>query len=245
MFGSKKNADAHDYVLKEMYDDLVRKNISLADKYYKLAVLHHKNELDEFRKEYIIRKDKSDLEIKQLDEKRAEYKAQMKHGLITNVEYQRLFMDLDKQKRAIERELSGFKYDTIKDIEEAGFMTGLMIERFLEEGCPQSLSEERQMEVNLSYERYRKALIRAAQDNEHLVEVAGRSIYILERVCLDNMINRAINTPIAVAETKEGLIDFCYKMYGNDIPFDENGKTPIIQTPMGEASFQIKTVAWL
>lgn len=57
------------------------------------------------------------------------------------------------------------------------------------------------------------------------------------------MINRAISTPIAVAETKEELIDFCHSMYGNDIPFDDNGKTPTIQIPMGKSSFRIKTVA--
>lgn len=107
----------------------------------------------------------------------------------------------------------------------------------------QTLSEENQMEVNLSYERYRKALIRAAQDNKCLIEAAGRSIFILERVCLDNMINRAISTPIAVAETKEVLIDFCHRMYGDDIPFGDNGNTPTIQVPMGNASFRIKTVA--
>lgn len=107
----------------------------------------------------------------------------------------------------------------------------------------QTLSEENQMEVNLSYERYRKALIRAAQDNKCLIEAAGKSVFILERVCLDNMINRAISTPIAVAETKEVLFDFCHRMYGDDIPFDDNGNTPTIQVPMGNASFRIKTVA--
>lgn len=109
----------------------------------------------------------------------------------------------------------------------------------------QSLSEERQMAVNSSYERYRKAMIRAAQDNKRLIKAAGKSIYILERVCLDNMINRSVSTPIAVADTKEELISFCRRMYGDDIPFDENGKTPTIQLPMGETSFQIKEVAHL
>lgn len=109
----------------------------------------------------------------------------------------------------------------------------------------QILSEERQMEVNVSYEKYRKALIRAAQDNKRLIEAAGKSIYILERVCLDSMINRAISTPIAVAETKEELISFCHLMYGDDISFDDNGRTPTIQIPMGDSSFQIKTVAHL
>lgn len=115
----------------------------------------------------------------------------------------------------------------------------------LKKGIPQNLSEEEQMRVNVSFEGYRKALIRASQDNKRLIEVAGKSIYILERVCLDNIINRAISTPIAVAETKEELIDFCHLMYGDYIPFNDNGNTPTIQIPMGEASFQIKTVAHL
>lgn len=92
---------------------------------------------------------------------------------------------------------------------------------------------------------YRKALGRAADDNRHLIEAAGKSIYFLERRCLDNMINRSISSPIAVAETKEELIDFCRRMYGDDIPFDDNGKTPTIQIPMGEACFQIRKVACL
>lgn len=92
---------------------------------------------------------------------------------------------------------------------------------------------------------YRKALGRAANDNRRLIEAAGKSIYFLERTCLDNMVNRAICSPIAVAETKEELIDFCRRMYGDDIPFDDNGKTPTIQIPMGKACFEIRTVACL
>ena len=92
---------------------------------------------------------------------------------------------------------------------------------------------------------YRKALGRAANDNRRLIEAAGKSIYFLERICLDNMINRSISSPIAVAETKEELIDFCRRIYGDDIPFDDNGKTPTIQIPTGEACFQIKKVACL
>ena len=59
------------------------------------------------------------------------------------------------------------------------------------------------------------------------------------------MVNRAICSPIAVAETKEELIDFCRRMYGDDISFDDNGKTPTIQIPMGKACFEIRTVACL
>ena len=59
------------------------------------------------------------------------------------------------------------------------------------------------------------------------------------------MVNRAISSPIAVAEPKEELIDFWRRMYGDDISFDDNGKTPTIQIPMGEACFQIRKVACL
>lgn len=230
-------------VLEKKYNKLNSQYITLEDQYYHLAIEHHRVKLEEFHKEHILRKDKTDKAIRQLEEKRAEYRTQMKQGLITNVEYQRLFMDLEKQKKTINSEFIRFKYDAIQEIEESGFITSLMIERFLQEGVPQNKSEEEQMSVNVSYERYRKALIRAAQENKYQIESAGKSIYVLERTCLDNMINRSISSPIAVAVTKEELIDFCRTMYGEDVPFDENGKTPTIQIPMGDASFQIKTVA--
>lgn len=230
-------------VLEKKYDKLNRQHITLEDQYYHLAIEHHRVKLEGFRKEHILRKDKTDKAIRQLEEKRAEYRTQMKQGLITNVEYQRLFMDLEKQKKGIHSDFVRFKYDAIQEIEEAGFITSLMIERFLQEGVPQNKSEEEQMSVNVSYERYRKALIRADQENKYQIEAAGKSIYVLERTCLDNMINRSISSPIAVAVTKEELIDFCRTMYGEDVPFDENGKTPTIQIPMGDASFLIKTVA--
>ena len=234
-----------DYVRETMYDDLANRYISLEDKYYELAVLNQKNELEEFRKEYFLRKDKADQEIKQLDDKRAEYKAQMKHGLITNVEYQRLFMGLNKQKRAVEDELSRFKHDASRDIKESGFINDYIVDRFLEEGIPQNLPEERPMVFDLSHFIYRKALIRAAMTNKKMIKSVGKSIYILERTCLDNMTNCYISKAIAAAETKEEIITFCRSTYGGNISFDDNGKTPTIHTLMGEASFCIKEVVWL
>lgn len=230
-------------VLEKKYNKLNSQHITLEDQYYHLAIEHHRVKLEVFRKEHILRKDKTDKAIRQLEEKRAEYRTQMKQGLITNVEYQRLFMDLEKQKKTINSEFIRFKYDAIQDLEDSGFITSLMIERFLQEGISQILPEEEQMSVNVSYERYRKALICSAHEKKSLIEAAGNSIYVLERTCLDNMINRSISSPIAVAETKEKLISFCRSMYGDDIPFDDNGKTPTIQIPMGDAYFQIKTVA--
>ena len=101
------------------------------------------------------------------------------------------------------------------------------------------------MEIDLSYFIYRKALIRTALDNKKMIESVGKSIYMRERTCLDNMTNCSISTAIAVAETKEEIITFCRSTYDDGISFDDNGKTPTIHTPMGEASFCIKEVAWL
>ena len=101
------------------------------------------------------------------------------------------------------------------------------------------------MVFDLTHIIYRKALIRAAMTNKKMIESVGKSIYILERTCLDNMTNRSISTAIAVAETKEEIITFCRSTYDDGISFDDNGKTRTIHTPMGEAAFCIKEVAWL
>ena len=101
------------------------------------------------------------------------------------------------------------------------------------------------MEIDLSYFIYRKALIRTALDNKKMIESVGKSIYILERTCLDNMTNCYISKAIAVAETKEEIITFCRSTYDDGISFDDNGKTPTIHTLMDEASFCIKEVVWL
>ena len=101
------------------------------------------------------------------------------------------------------------------------------------------------MVFDLSHFIYRKALIRAAMTNKKMIESVGKSIYILERTCLDNMTNCYISKAIAAAETKEEIITFCRSTYGGNISFDDNGKTPTIHTLMGEASFCIKEVVWL
>ena len=88
-------------VLEKKCDKLNRQHITLEDRYYNLAIEHHKVKLEEFRKEHILRKDKTDTAISRLEEMRAEYRTQMKQGQITNVEYRRLFMDLEKQKKLL------------------------------------------------------------------------------------------------------------------------------------------------
>ena len=53
-------------------------------------------------------------------------------------------------------------------------------------------------------------MIRAGRDKKHVVEQAGKSLFILERTHNDNMINRWISTPTAVSESKDELITFCH-----------------------------------
>ena len=51
------------------------------------------------------------------------------------------------------------------------------------------MTEEEMMAVNCIFERYRKARKRAGQDIRHIIEQAGKSLFILERTHNDNMIN--------------------------------------------------------
>ena len=105
------------------------------------------------------------------------------------------------------------------------------------------MTEEEMMAVNCIFERYRKARKRAGQDKKHIIEQAGKSLFILERTHNDNMINRWISTPIAVSESKDELIAFCHKLYGAEVEFDENDRSKHIETDMGEAYFDIEKIA--
>ena len=82
------------------------------------------------------------------------------------------------------------------------------------------MTEEEMMAVNCIFERYRKARKRAGQDIRHIIEQAGKSLFVLERTHNDNMINRWISTPIAVSESKDELIAFCHKLYGAEVEFN-------------------------
>lgn len=102
---------------------------------------------------------------------------------------------------------------------------------------------EKEMEINCSFEKYRKSMIRAGRDNRHIIETAGRSLFVLERTHNDNMINRWISTPIAVSEDKGNLIELCRKLYGPNVKFDDSNRTMSVETDMGEAYFSIESIA--
>ena len=98
-----------------------------------------------------------------------------------------------------------------------------------------NLTEEEMMAVNCSFETARKAMIRAAKENRSNIEKAGKSLFILKRICTDNMMHRLISTTIAVSDQKEKLIDY--------VEFNERDKTPDFETGMGEGCFDIREVA--
>lgn len=106
-------------------------------------------------------------------------------------------------------------------------------------------TEEEMMGINSSFELHRKAMIRAAKDNRHNIDVAGKCLYILERTHEDNLIHRWISTTIAVSAKKEELIAFCKRLYNEDIEFDEHNRTKSFDTDMGLAYFKIKSVAYV
>lgn len=106
-----------------------------------------------------------------------------------------------------------------------------------------NLTEQEMLALNCSFERHRKAMIRAGRDKRHVIEQAGKSLFILERTHNDNMIDRWISTPIAVSESKEELIAFCRRLYGDEVEFDDNDNSKSFETDMGEAYFRIGHVA--
>ena len=87
--------------------------------------------------------------------------------------------------------------------------------------------------------------MRAGRENRHNIETAGKSIFILERIYIDNIIHRHISSVIAVSEKRENLVDFFHAHYFPDIEFNESGHTKTMDTGMGEGCFQIKEVAFV
>ena len=108
-----------------------------------------------------------------------------------------------------------------------------------------NLTEEEMLAVNCSSEAYRKAMIRAAQENLLNIERAGKSLFILKRIYMDDMIHRRVSNTIAVSDKEKKLIDFFHKHYFADVEFDESGHTRTFETSMGEGCFEIKEVAFV
>lgn len=138
-------------VLQGRYDKLMAEHMALEDKYQQCVMDCHREELEEFRTEYMRRKEQADEKARELDNQRAAYRSQMKQGLITNVEYQHLFAPLVKQKQEILGEVQRFKMDRIKELSAKGSLTDQIVWRYLREGAQSGMTEEQQMAVNCSY----------------------------------------------------------------------------------------------
>lgn len=106
-----------------------------------------------------------------------------------------------------------------------------------------NLTEEEMMAVNCSFEAARKAMKRAGMENRSNIAKAGKSLFILRRICMDNIMHRRISTAIAVSDQKEKLIDFFHEHYFADVEFNESNMTPTFETGMGEGCFDIREVA--
>ena len=98
---------------------------------------------------------------------------------------------------------------------------------------------------NDPFESHRKAMIRAAREKERIMEAAEKSLFVLERIHLDNLIKRQICTLIAVSEKENNLKDFFHRHCFFNIEFDENGTTQSVETEMGIATFRIRTIAFV
>ena len=105
------------------------------------------------------------------------------------------------------------------------------------------MTEDELMNVDCALGTFRKAMIRAGQDQKLILETAGNSMFLLERIHNDNLINRWIGTPIGVSQDKDSLVSLSKKLYDSEIVFDDTGKSNIIETDIGQVYFVIKEIA--
>lgn len=110
--------------LKEQYN-------RLQSQYKALAILHYKQELEKFRVEYCIRKNKAEQEIESLASARAEFRSQMKQGNINNVEFQHAVTPLTKRKKEIEHELITFRAEKTVALVKKGHITYSQIDSYI------------------------------------------------------------------------------------------------------------------
>lgn len=88
-------------------------------------------------------------------------------------------------------------------------------------------------------------MIRAGMEKRRNMEAAGKNIFVLERICMDNLVHRTVSSIIAVSEKKEYLVEFFHEHYFSDIEFKKNGHTETIDTDMGRSRFVITDIAFV
>lgn len=125
-------AMGHENKLKRSYSRLKEQYDKLQAQYNDLTIRHYKSELEEFRTEYQARKQKAEQEKESLAKARAEFKAQMKHGKINNVEYQHAITPLTRRRKAIEHELIMFRAERTVALVKRGHITYSQIDKYIE-----------------------------------------------------------------------------------------------------------------
>lgn len=125
-------AMGHENMLKRSFARLKEQYEKLQAQYNDLIILHYKPELDEFRTEYQARKQRAEQEKQSLAKAKAEFKAQMKHGKINNVEYQHAITPLTRRRKAIEHELIMFRAEKTVALVKKGHITYSQIDKYIE-----------------------------------------------------------------------------------------------------------------
>ncbi len=123
--------EAHRDNMRIEYNELENKFEYLQSRCIELSLLLHKNELDAFRSEYYKRKNETDTEIESLSCTQSQYKAQMRQGLINQVEYQRTIAPLLERKKQLNNELAQFREEQIKALVATGHLTRVLVEQYL------------------------------------------------------------------------------------------------------------------
>lgn len=124
-------AEAKANILMRQYSCLKDRYDKLQNQYDELSILHHKDELEAFRIEYRKRKQNAEQEIASLASARAEFKSQMKQGLINHVEFQHVITPLTRRVKRIEHELITFKAGKSVELVNKGHITYSQINNYI------------------------------------------------------------------------------------------------------------------
>lgn len=103
----------------------------LKEKFQNLCLDYYKKELTDFADEYERRSNQVEGEIARMEEEKADFKKQMRQGLITNVEYQRHITPITRRKNNLRFELSVFRMEKTNKLIASGYITYAMIDSFL------------------------------------------------------------------------------------------------------------------
>lgn len=124
-------AEGHANILKRRYYILEKQYNDLQKRFNELGILHYKEELDALRAEYRTRQHNAEMEIESLATAMAEFKSQMKQGIINNVEYQHAITPLRKRNNEIQYEMTAFRTEKISALVKKGYITYSQIDNYI------------------------------------------------------------------------------------------------------------------